>query len=54
MAQSCAKASATEEPDAPNADQSTARPGLCRGRRVIGVPTADYCVPRTPRTLQIL
>ena len=32
-----AEASTTEEPDAGN----TARPGLCGGRRVTGVPTAE-------------
>ena len=45
---SCAIASTTEEPDAPDADQSTARPGLCGGRRVTGVPTARQTSPLYP------
>jgi hypothetical protein len=37
MVPTCAEASTTEEPDA----EKTARPGLCGGRRVTGVPTAE-------------
>jgi hypothetical protein len=51
---SCAIASTTEEPDAPNADQSTARPGLCRERRVTGVTTARQDTHPTSGLTQLL